>query len=204
MRRHTPFNDLLDAFSASDPTPGGGAASALAGAVGASLLTMVAGLAKTRYETDEDRLVLDAAREALSALRGTLAELMDADADAYDRVVAAFHLPASTDAETTARASAIQAAFRGATETPLSVMLACEEVIRHGDLVAERGNPSAAGDALVGLELAFTGFRGARLHAEINLASLKDTAFVEQVKSEIERLTRAAETGAARARGRLG
>ena len=52
---HTPLRDLLTAFSSGDPTPGGGSASALASAVGGSLLMMVSGLPKTRAGADEDR-----------------------------------------------------------------------------------------------------------------------------------------------------
>jgi len=203
MLRQKLCDALLEAFSSSDPTPGGGSASALAGAVGASLLAMVAGLPKTRHGRDEDRAGLDAARGALLALQRALAELMDRDSEAYDRVVAAFRLPKSTDAETAARSAAVQAAFRDATETPLAVMRACEETIRLADTVAERGNPSASSDVQVGIELAAAGLRGARLNVEINLGSLKDAAFVEQVKGEVDRLTRAAEAGAARARARV-
>jgi len=79
--------DLLDAFSSSDPTPGGGSAAALLGALGASLLAMVAGMPKTKSNTPEERAALDAARARLLELRKTLMELIDRDAGAYDRVV---------------------------------------------------------------------------------------------------------------------
>ena len=203
MLRRKPFDELLEAFSSSDPTPGGGSASALAGAVGASLLAMVAGLPKTRHAPEDDRPPLDEARAALLALRDTLAELVDTDTEAYDRVVAAFRLPKATDAEKAARSVAVQAAMRGATETPLAVMRACEQAIGHGGVVAAHGNPSASSDVQVGLELAAAGLRGARLNVEINLGSLKDAALVAAITAEVERLTGAAETGAAEARARL-
>jgi len=203
MLRRKPFDELLEAFCSSDPTPGGGSASALAGAVGASLLAMVAGLPKTRHAAEEDRPPLDEARAALVALRDTLAELVDADTDAYDRVVAAFRLPKATDEEKAARSAAVQAAFRGATETPLAVMRACEQTIRHGGVVAARGNPSASSDVQVGLELAAAGLRGARLNVEINLGSLKDATFVTAVTTEVGELSGAAEAGVADARARL-
>src|SRR3990167_7267413 len=117
---------------------------------------------------------LDAARAALLALRDALAELVDADTEAYDRVVAAFRMPKTTDEEKAARAAAGQAALRGAAETPPPGMRAREQAIRHGSVVAARGNPSASSDVQVGLELAAAGLRGARLNVEINLGSLKD------------------------------
>src|SRR3954466_12276592 len=89
----TPLRDLLTAFSSSAPTPGGGSASALASAVGASLLLMVAGLPKTPAGPDGDRAPLTPAAETLAALRHQLAAAVDGDAAAYDRVVAAYKLP---------------------------------------------------------------------------------------------------------------
>ena len=189
MLRRKPFDELLEAFSSSDPTPGGGSAAALAASVGAALLAMVAGLSKTRHGGDEDRTALEQARTGLMALRDQLAELIDRDTEAYDGVVAAFRLPKATDEEKAARSSAVQRAMREATETPLAVMRACEEVVRTGDVVAERGNPSALSDVRVGLELAAAGLRGARYNVEVNLGSVKDSAFVEEVRREVERLT---------------
>ena len=90
-------SQLLEAFASSAPTPGGGSASALAGAVGASLLLMVASLPKTRHGSVEDRSALTDAREALSPAARELAGLVDRDAEAYDRVVAAYRLPKGTD-----------------------------------------------------------------------------------------------------------
>src|SRR5207245_9999091 len=94
-----PVRDLLAAFSSSDPTPGGGSASALASAVGASLLMMVASLPKTRSGSSEDRAALAAAAEALVELRLQLTEAIDADTIAYDQVVAAYRLAEGTDGE---------------------------------------------------------------------------------------------------------
>jgi formiminotetrahydrofolate cyclodeaminase len=180
-----PFKRLLDAFSSSDPTPGGGSASALAGAVGAALLAMVAGLPK-KGATDEDRAVLGPAREALLALRDELAALVDRDTAAYDHVVAAYRLPKGTDEEKTARAAAIQRALKHAIDTPLAVMRACESAARHGEAVARHGNPSASSDVQVGLELLRAGLRGARFNVEINLGSMKDEAYVAAVRREVE------------------
>src|SRR5437763_16269495 len=95
----TPLRDLLTAFSSSDPTPGGGSASALASAVGASLLLMVAGLPKTRSGSDEDRAALDAASGALARLRTDLTAAIDTDTAAYDRGVAAYKMPKASPDE---------------------------------------------------------------------------------------------------------
>jgi len=197
------FTQLLDSFSSSDPTPGGGSASALAAAVGAALLAMVAGLPKTRGGADEDRAALGPARDALRALRDELAALVDRDTSAYDQVVAAYRLPKATDEEKAARSAAIQRAMKQAIDTPLAVMRACEASARHGEAVARHGNPSASSDVQVGLELLGAGLRGARLNVEINLGSVKDEAYVARVKHDVETLAAALDGAIARGRALL-
>src|SRR4029453_3508678 len=116
------LRDLLSAFSAPDPTPGGGSASALASAVGVSLLMMVAGLAKTRNGSDDDRAALAAASAALAAIRDELTTAIDTDTAASDQVVSAYKRPKATPDEQQTRTSAIQRAMRTATDIPLAVM----------------------------------------------------------------------------------
>ena len=84
--------DLLAAFRSPEPTPGGGSASALAGAVGASLLTMVGGMAKSRAVTVEDLGRLAEAHQQCAGLSNRLAVLVERDSDAYGMVVAAYRL----------------------------------------------------------------------------------------------------------------
>jgi formiminotetrahydrofolate cyclodeaminase len=200
---HLPFQDLLAAFRSSEPTPGGGSASALAGAVGASLLAMVTGLPKPRAGTAEDLERLAAAGGRCAAISEQLAALVNRDSDAYETVVAAFRLPKATDDEKAARTARIQEAMHLATETPLEVMRACADALEQAAVVAACGNRNASSDVLVGLELLGAGLRGAKLNVEINLPGLKDAAFVERVRSEAERLAAAAEVRAAAARQRL-
>src|SRR5262245_6317436 len=153
--------DLLAAFRSSEPTPGGGSASALSGAVGASLLAMVAGLPKPRTRTLEEERRLADAQSRCASISEWLAALMDRDSAAYDGVVAAFRLPKSSDDEKAERSVRIQEALRAATEAPLEVMRACVESIHLAETVAAFGNPNAASDVQVGLELLGAGLRGA-------------------------------------------
>src|SRR5262245_4319511 len=166
--------ELLDAFSSSDPTPGGGSASALASAVGAALLIMVANLPKTRAGTEEDRQALHQASAALTGLRQQLTDAIDADAAAYDRVVAAYKLPKGTAGEQQARKAAIQAALRGATDVPLSVLRLSSQALGHGVAVATHGTRNAASDVGVGATLLRAGAGGAFLNVEINLENISD------------------------------
>jgi len=195
--------DLLVAFRSPDPTPGGGSASALAGAIGASLLTKVAGLPKSRADTEQDFERLKSAGERCLDLAGQLTALVDADSDAYDRVAAAYRLPRGTDAEKTARSAAVQQALKGATETPLEVMRACAAAIEQASVVAQFGNSNAASDVQVALELLTAGLRGGQQNVAINLGSVKDRVWAESAHAEGERLAAEASAGAAAAAARL-
>ena len=185
--------ELLDAFASNQPVPGGGSASALAGAVGASLLMMVAGLPKTRHGTDEERTALTAAASRLRPIRDELTALIDRDSEAYTLVITAFRLPKSNDEEQAARRSAIDAAMRTATETPLATMRACERAMREAETVASGGAPSAASDVAVAIELLKTAARGAALNVDTNIASVKDSDYAARISQEQRDLEQAIE-----------
>jgi methenyltetrahydrofolate cyclohydrolase len=198
-----PVNELLESFGAPTATPGGGSASALAGAVGVSLLVMVASMPKTRNGTDADRAALDGVLRPLRHNRDRLAELVDRDSEAYDLVMHAYRLPKSSDEEKHARSNAIQAALRGATEVPLDVMRACHAASREGLAVARAGNPSAASDVRVSYELLSAALAGAAANARTNLSSVHDTGFTTGAEAEVQRLVTAMETTAREARQAL-
>ncbi len=185
--------DLLSAFRSSDPTPGGGSASALSGAVGASLLAMVAGLPKPLAATAEDVERLRTAGARCAAHAQTLEALIDRDSDAYELVMGAYRLPKSTDAEKAARSSRIQEALRAATEAPLDVMRSCSAALEQAAVVARFGNRNASSDVGVAQELLKAGLRGAGMNVEINLGAIQDGGYAERVRSEARRLLASAE-----------
>jgi formiminotetrahydrofolate cyclodeaminase len=188
-------NQLLAAFASSDPTPGGGSAAALAGAVGASLLAMVASLPKSRAATEEDRQRLEYAGERCRTLAGELTALVDRDSEAYDLVTAAYRRPKGTDEEKAARSAAIQDALRSATDAPLDVMRACAGAIEQAAVIAQLGSASASSDVGVGRALLGAGLHGARLNVEINLGSVKDERYTGSVRREVSDLERAGAVG---------
>jgi len=181
---HQTVTDLLEAFSSSTPTPGGGSASALAGAVGTSLLLMVASLPKNRATNGDEQAALAQAAQRLREIRDRLAELVDLDAAAYDAVVAAYKHPKGSDEQQSRRREAIQAAMHHATETPLEVMRACRTAAEHGTVVAMYGLASAASDVRVAFELLGAGLRGARRNVDINLDALKDGDLKARIRGE--------------------
>ena len=160
---------LLDRFASPDPTPGGGSASALAGATGASLVAMVCAMPKTRTGASAERERLTAAlgwaREAGARLRA----LVDEDSEAYDAVVAAYRLPKGTDAEKASRKDAVARAMAGAIAVPLRTAEACLVVLRAASEGLAHGNPNASSDARTAGALAWAGLLGAAENVKINL-----------------------------------
>lgn len=183
---------LLAALASPDPTPGGGTAAAIAGAMATSLLVMVTGLARSQNNRDDEKAALANARTALEPITARLMELADADTQAFDEVMAAYRLPKSTDEDKAARTRAIQAALRGATEVPLETLRACVEAAAHGRVVADYGNQSAASDVGVAIGLLKAAAEGAAANVRINLTGLKDEAFKGATEAETTRLLAAA------------
>lgn len=184
----TALVDLLDAFASNEPLPGGGSAAALTGALGVSLLLMVAGMTKTRGGTPEETADLAEAAARLRPLREDLIALIDADTAAYQSLLAAFRLPKATDAEKDARRLAIAEATRGATEVPLQTMRACAAALQDAPLIAGKGNPNASTDAVVGSQLLLAALRSAGLNVDVNLRGLQDEAFANGAAGERQAL----------------
>jgi formiminotetrahydrofolate cyclodeaminase len=183
---------LLAALASPAPTPGGGTAAAIAGAMGTSLLVMVSGLAKSKNNLDDEKAELAAAKSALEPISSRLIELADADTQAFNEVMAAYRLPKATDEDKTARTRAIQAALRGATEVPLETLRACADALAHSRTVADHGNQSAASDVGVAIGLLRAAAEGAAANVRINLTGLKDEAFNAATDAETTRLLAAA------------
>ena len=148
-----PATDLLDRFASSDPTPGGGSAAALAGALAASLVEMVAGLPKTRTGVADEREKLDAAKAAAAKAGARLRQLVDLDTEAYNAVTAAYRLPKATDDEKAARTAAIAKAMRQATDVPLETCECAAQVLRAAASGLAHGNPNAASDVRTAMAL---------------------------------------------------
>ena len=181
--------ELLDRLSSSDPVPGGGSAAALAGAMGASLVSMVAALTAGRAEYAEAG---DAAREigeAASSLRDELIELAQRDSDAYQAVVTARRLPRETDEQRLARARAMSSAIVQAAEVPLRTARVAREALELAGRIAPIGNRNAVSDAGVAALLSAAAIRGAILNVRINLPYLPEDAPIgAEVGAELSRL----------------
>lgn len=195
--------DLLDAFASTDAVPGGGSAAAVAGALGVSLLLMVAGMTKTKSGAPEETADLADAAARLRSVRNTLIALIDRDSDAYRGVIAAFKRPKGSEQEQSARARAIDDATRAATDAPLDTMRACQQALGGAVVVAKNGNRNASSDVAVAIELLLAAMRGAHVNVDVNLKGLADASYVTDVTLECDALQRDALADADRARAQL-
>lgn len=184
----TPSFDLstfIDTLASGDPTPGGGSAAALAGALGASLAAMVARLTLGRPAYAEVEPEMQQMVAVAEQLRQQLIELVAQDAAAYEAVRTAYRLPKKSDAEQAARRAAIQEALKEASRTPLATADCCRAVLQLTARAAAAGNRNAATDACVGALLAHAGLQGAALNVRVNLTDLHDTVFVTRCEAAI-------------------
>jgi len=163
-----PLQQFLGALAGGSPAPGGGAAAALSVTLGASLCAMAARLSVRRLDGETaGQLTARAER-----LRAAAASLIQADADAYGRVISALRSPAGDDPA--GRERAIAAALSDAADVPLQIIALGAEVTRLAARLAADGNPALRGDASTGALLAEAGARSAAVLVRINLADVPD------------------------------
>lgn len=195
-----PVHDFLERLGSSDPVPGGGSAAALVAAMGAALVAMVAELTIGRPAYAEHEETIRKLRFDAVERRAELLDLAQRDADAYDVVVRARHLPKDSEAEKAARSSALQAAMLDAARIPLRAAVVAAEVLDLAERIAPIGNRNAASDAGVAAQLAAAGLRGALLNVRINLPYLaEDEPLRASAPAEIARLEALATKGEAAA-----
>jgi formiminotetrahydrofolate cyclodeaminase len=177
--------DFIEQLASSSPTPGGGSASALAGAMAAAMVEMACNLTVGREkfrDVEEDlKVVLRRAGE----LREQLLAAVNEDTDAYDEVSQAYKLPKNSDQEKAARSTAIQKALQYATQVPLKVAQAAIETSQLAQIALEKSNPNVASDARVARVLADAAREGATANVEINLGSITDEDFAARIQEEL-------------------
>ena len=177
----------LRAFSddiASDaPVPGGGSASAFAGAMGAALAAMVARIASKK---SNDEALRDYIAE-MDNLRADFLRLVDDDSAAYAGVAEAMKLPRNTDAEKDARTERVQSALLAASRVPLELARTSRRLLDAFERGLAKAPPAAVSDIGVGAILSEAALEGAAMNVMINLASLKDRGQVKALSEDLDR-----------------
>ena len=175
-----PFVEQLAAPTA---TPGGGSASAAAAAMAAGLATMVASMSRGKKAYLQYETQLSAAIAKLTPLREELKAAIDADAESYNAVMKAFKEAKNSDEKT--GESLIESATKGATLVPLTVAEKAHQVALIAQSLETITNPNMKSDLTTALALAKAAITGALANVEINLSSLKDQAFIADVRKRI-------------------
>lgn len=181
-----PAADFLEALASGDPTPGGGSAAALTGAMAAALVAMVARTTLGKKKYAEVEAEMEGLIPRAEALRGELQAAVRRDADAFEAVLEAYRMPKDSAEAQPARQAAIEAAMEGAARVPLEVIGLLVEVLEMAEQVAARGNLNALTDAASGAELAHAALRSASLNVRINLSSLQDQELTNRLWEDLQ------------------
>lgn len=176
---------FVNETASSSPAPGGGSVAALNAASSAALIAMVADLTigKEKYKASEEEMKDIAAKAG--ALKDQFLSLIDEDSNAFNKIMAAFKLPKDTDEAKKARSAAIQEATKGAALVPFKVGETANTLFALAEAVILRGNPNAVTDGAVAAMNARAAVRGAFLNVKINLGSIKDQVFVDDLKAKM-------------------
>lgn len=180
---------LTERMASSDPVPGGGSASALAGAMGAALVAMVAELTIGRPAYAEHEALVRELGAHGRQRQAELLELAEQDAAAYQAVVLARRMPKDSEPDREARAAALRSAMVDAARVPLRTAAVAAEVLELAQRIAPIGNRNAVSDAGVAAQLAAAALRGALLNVRINLPYLPaDEPLRHSAPAEVARL----------------
>ena len=170
---------LLELTASDAPAPGGGAIAALSGAFGAALAAMVGSLTlgKKGYESVQEEMA-----EKANALAQKLLSAMDEDANSFNGYMAALKMPKDTVDEKAARRAAMQESLKSASLVPLNTAKTAAEIFPLAEAAVKSGNKNAVTDGLVAAMMARTAVLGALMNVKINLGSIKDEAFVSELR----------------------
>ena len=186
--------EFVEELSTNSPAPGGGSVSALAGALGAALSSMVAALTHEKKELLDLKPEMDEIGIEAQNLKDRLSFLVDEDTNAFNKVMDANRLSATNNKEQSAKNQAIEIANKYAIEIPLETAKKCFRVIELANTLVEKGNPNSVSDAGVAAEVALAGVSGACMNVLINLTSVEDETYCDDMRNKVEDIMEKAES----------
>lgn len=180
--------EMVERLATTDPVPGGGSASALAGAMAAALVRMVVSLTVDRAVALDPASQLGRIATAATTWQSELLNLAELDANAYAAVVQARRLPRGTDLERQTREVQVAAAVREATRAPMQTLRAAAAVLELAEELAPIGSTRAISDVGVAAMLGAASARGAALNVQINLPDVTDPALRADAQQTLDAL----------------
>ena len=189
MTAEAQIKDYLEILSSKAPIPGGGGASALAGALGDSLGQMVVHLTlgKKKYAQAEHDMLEYESR--LEVLQREFLILADRDAEVFAPLAECYRLPSSTEEEKAYKERVMEERLIQASYVPLEIMEKAVEMLGILKELSDKGSVMAVSDVGVGVQFARTAILGAVMNVYINTRSMKDRRRAEELNKEAERLT---------------
>ncbi len=182
-------SDFIDKLGSNEPVPGGGSASALVGALGTALGTMVGELTtgKKTYAMHEEELsrIIPASRSLTEKMKAAV----NKDVTAFEPLAAAYRMPNVTDEDKKLRQAAIAAGVIDAAAAPLELAELCVEALQILDRFSRIGSRLAISDAGTGAAFCEAALKGARLNVLINLKSIKDENIKQEFSERLEKAT---------------
>ncbi|MBI2759661.1 MAG: glutamate formimidoyltransferase [Chloroflexi bacterium] len=188
-----PHLTFIDEVAASTAAPGGGSVAAYAGALGAALAEMVAGLTIGKKKYAEVEAEMQAIRVQAGELRRELTSAVDDDAAAFEAVMGAFKLPKETEEQQTARKAAIHIATVNAAHIPLDTVKAALKVMELAAMLVKDANLNAISDAMSGAAMTRAAITAAGCNVRINLNTLEDKSAGEKMLKELKELEKKAD-----------
>lgn len=180
--------DFMGATASKEPTPGGGAIAALTAATGAALAEMVANLTVNKKGYEDVQSDMEYLRVQAEAVRERMLVLAQADADVFNVFMNALGLPKGTDEEKAERTAAIQKAYKDAAKVPFEIGNVAAKIFELAELAVRKGNQNLITDGIIAAINARAAVKAAFLNVRINLSGIKDTAYVTELESQMERI----------------
>lgn len=176
--------DFAEVLASKAPVPGGGGASALVGALGAALCSMVANytVGKKKYaDVEEDvKAILTEAEE----LRSRLLALIDADAEAFEPLSRAYAIPKDDPT----RAEVMERCLRAAAAPPMELLrLSCRAIELHRGLL-DKGSVMVLSDVGTGVIFCWGALYGAWINVKVNTKLMKDREYAQAMNAEADGL----------------
>mgnify|MGYP005779114419 CR=1 FL=1 len=177
--------EFIDALASKSPTPGGGGATALVGAISAALGSMVTNLTigKKKYQEIEEELMNKQSK--LKKLQEKFLLCIQKDADNFMPLYFAYSLPKKTIEEQTSREKALEEALEQAIQVPMELMNLCEETIDINIFLLQKGGKNVVSDAACGITLAEAAMKMASYNIFINTKLMKNQEKAEQFNTRI-------------------
>ena len=186
MYEQQPIRYFLDKLCSNSPEPGGGSASALTGAIAASLSGMLAALTVNKKGYENVKPEMEEFLKEAQSLKEELLVLLQHDTEAFDDASKAFKLPKETEDEKLKRAEAIEHGLKEATEVPLSIMERSLDVSKLSREVLKKGNEMAISDGAISALFAEAACIGAMMNVRINFSWMKDQEYIKSVEKRVE------------------